>query len=259
MPARSLPLHALRHQAQAVPAGAPQHRAQARVTQQAQRAQEAQEAQEDEACRCAALNTHPERRHEEHPLLSLPSCRLPVTPLHPDRRHHFESILSARIHEAAAAPAPAAACTSWELPPLPHSEILGRACALCRGACCTAAADHANLDVATLQRVRRLHPDWSENDTRQAYLACLPQHSTEGSCIFHAQAGCTLPRELRASACNYLLCDGLRRLRHRIEARATPQSATAVVRSHGYWPGHGDRPSRILEVHFLSGTGAERA
>lgn len=211
----------------------------------------------DEACRRDALRAHPEIDAQAHPLLSLPSCRRETTPLHEDRRRHFESILDARLRAAAADPCPPDPARPAEPPPLPHTDILGHACALCRGACCTSSGDHANLDVATLQRVRREHPHWSDDELRQAYVGRLPERSTERSCIFHGERGCTLTRELRAAACNFLLCDGLQQLRGRIEARGTPQSALAVVRSHGYWPSPGEPPSRIIEVHRLGEDGAE--
>lgn len=83
-------------------------------------------------------------------------------------------------------------------------------CGACGGHCCRLARDHhAFLDEPTLRRLLAGHPELSADELPALYLARLPAQQVENSCAFHGQAGCTLPREMRADLCNRYACDGL--------------------------------------------------
>lgn len=102
----------------------------------------------------------------------------------------------------------------WE----PAAEIesfprLEQACATCRGRCCDAGGDDAFLDEITLIRYRQSNPDMGPEEIVSTYLAHLGEESYEGSCVYHGEFGCYLPRSMRAEICNTFLCTPLGELR----------------------------------------------
>jgi len=86
---------------------------------------------------------------------------------------------------------------------------LDAACATCRGYCCRKGGDSAYIRAETIARVRRLHPDLSEAAITATYLSAVPAVSMVGSCIFHGERGCALPRDFRADICNDYFCPPL--------------------------------------------------
>ncbi len=85
-------------------------------------------------------------------------------------------------------------------------------CAACQGACCHAGGTHAFLTAPRVEEIlaRDRVP---AKDLRRYYEEMLPERSVGGSCVFHTQTGCALPRDRRAYKCNEYECDGLKRAR----------------------------------------------
>jgi hypothetical protein len=95
--------------------------------------------------------------------------------------------------------------------------MVGGSCGTCGGACCTAGGTHAFLKEDSLLRIRAQRAGGAEAaDTpaaiRALYAAALPAEHYHDSCVFHARAGCTLPRGLRSNLCNRYQCGGLTQL-----------------------------------------------
>jgi len=99
----------------------------------------------------------------------------------------------------------------------PHSDggspgaLAASVCAVCEGACCHRAGNHAFLDAAAIARFPGVNGDTDPSSIADTYAAYLPAESFAGSCVYHAAGGCTLPRSLRADICNSYCCSGLRR------------------------------------------------
>ncbi len=115
-------------------------------------------------------------------------------------RHHLASLL-ARLP-----------VFDMESPPRPEPQgfaarVARTACALCRGWCCRNGADDAFLDEPTVARASTTLPD--AEAVIQHYLDRVPAVGYEGSCIFHAERGCTLDRSMRSDVCNAYFCGGL--------------------------------------------------
>ena len=88
--------------------------------------------------------------------------------------------------------------------------LLGQGCATCGGACCTRGGTHAFLSAAALRGTAAEH---TQGDTgtplETLYTRYLPATHYAGSCVFHGERGCTLPRALRSDTCNRYLCGEL--------------------------------------------------
>ena len=83
------------------------------------------------------------------------------------------------------------------------------ACTNCRGRCCLRGGTHAFLTTSELRRQIARQPDLSPDDLIERYMAKIPAVSVEGSCVFHGEKGCVLPREERAAICNWYRCKTL--------------------------------------------------
>ena len=107
----------------------------------------------------------------------------------------------------AAGPGPRAALVPDADAAAPPDPVLAQICAACRGACCHAGGTHAFLDAeriaALVDRMGGVNP------VREAYRRHLPARSVLGSCVFHTEQGCNLPREMRGELCNRYECRGL--------------------------------------------------
>jgi hypothetical protein len=60
------------------------------------------------------------------------------------------------------------------------------------------------------------HPGLDAEEIVDHYLSRLPQQSLRGSCVFHAENGCNLPREMRSDVCNQHLCNSLVQVRNQM-------------------------------------------
>lgn len=172
-------------------------------------------------------------------VVQVPGGETRLGPVPPEQHAALREHLDGLVHRLASEPggaAPAAAVAA-DTSDLPRAADV---CGACGGHCCRLARDHhAFLDEATLRRLLASHPELNADALPDLYLAHLPSRHVEDSCAFHGQAGCTLPREMRADLCNRYACDGL------IEATAwlqQPGPRQVLVMS----PAHGSRRRATL-------------
>lgn len=90
-----------------------------------------------------------------------------------------------------------------------HLAILGNGCAVCRGHCCSQGRGHAFIHVDTILGYMNRNPDQRPRDVLEAYVSRIGRRTYEDSCVYHTEAGCNLPREMRSKVCNGYLCKGL--------------------------------------------------
>ncbi len=101
-------------------------------------------------------------------------------------------------------------------------SILDNACAVCRGSCCAKGEEHAYLRVETILLYMQQHPELEEEQVLDEYVSRLPEKTYEGSCVYHAESGCGLPREMRSESCDSFVCNGLAEIEeHAIETKST--------------------------------------
>jgi hypothetical protein len=101
--------------------------------------------------------------------------------------------------------------------PAPVPEM----CTACHGACCYHGGAHAAfLDEDTIGRFAAGHPALDAGGIVAEYLRHVPDRHFEGSCVYHAERGCTLPRTMRADICNAYECRGLKQAREHAAAGA---------------------------------------
>jgi hypothetical protein len=86
------------------------------------------------------------------------------------------------------------------------ARVATAACTLCKGWCCKNGGDDGFLNEATLTRV---WPAMTVDAIIHMYVERVPDIGYEGSCIFHGEKGCTLPRDFRSNVCNVYFCGGL--------------------------------------------------
>lgn len=94
----------------------------------------------------------------------------------------------------------------------PEQAILGNACAVCRGDCCSQGGDHGFIQVETIIDYMARHPQRRPRDILHDYLSQLGKKTYDGSCVYHTASGCSLPREMRSHICNGFLCKGLNQI-----------------------------------------------
>jgi hypothetical protein len=92
----------------------------------------------------------------------------------------------------------------------PREALAAAVCAVCGGACCHRAGNHAFLDAAVIARFPAVNGIMDPSNIADTYAAHLPARSFAGSCVYHTFAGCGLPRYLRADICNVYRCSGLK-------------------------------------------------
>jgi hypothetical protein len=97
--------------------------------------------------------------------------------------------------------------------PAPPGEVseVATACSLCRGFCCRTGGNEAYLNPKTLARVWSEQAHLAVDDLVAAYLDAVPEFAFAGSCIFHTERGCNLPRALRSNVCHTYECTPLRK------------------------------------------------
>jgi hypothetical protein len=104
------------------------------------------------------------------------------------------------------------------------------ACALCRGWCCKGGGEHGYLDERVMARVRRARPELDARAMIRLYIERVPESGYAGSCIFHAESGCTLDRSLRSDVCNSYFCTGLGNL---VKTGQPPLGALIIATQDG--------------------------
>ena len=127
--------------------------------------------------------------------------------LREQHRQHLLQLATEGATVAAAAPASQAG------PLAPAEDAL---CGWCSGRCCRfGRGGRAYLQAGHLRRWQADHAGSSLQDAVDAYLERLPARHVEDSCVYHAEFGCTLDRNMRSEICNRFACDGLRELQAR--------------------------------------------
>ena len=143
------------------------------------------------------------------PILLVPYVGSPLIPMPESRRQALLEHLDHIIEDAAV--------LDQENEPLPDEvdegepAILNGSCAVCGGACCGNGGEEAYLKANTIRKCLAADPDLDVEALRKRYLSLVPARSHEGSCIYHAETGCTLPRSMRDRTCNSFTCNSRRR------------------------------------------------
>jgi hypothetical protein len=88
-------------------------------------------------------------------------------------------------------------------------DLLGKACASCKGHCCGLGDTHAFQDYWSLKLYLEKYPDLSERQLIEEYSALFPYESYEGACVFQGESGCTLNSDMRSITCHNYQCAGL--------------------------------------------------
>lgn len=110
-----------------------------------------------------------------------------------------------------------------------EGEILIQACSTCKGYCCLGGGNTFGYQDADNMAHYMLSSGVYDTDTIiKQYLAYLSEQSYENSCVYHTEAGCNLPRTMRAEICNKHLCKNLRDIKGTI-FRTNPKSMFIIA------------------------------
>ena len=148
----------------------------------------------------------------------LPCQQRPLRPLPASRQALFREHIERVVREACAVqtePDAADAADAHEPDAMPdeRQRALWSACGVCRGSCCSQGREHAFLDIAAIRRYCTRHPQATADEICRDYLMRLEDPTFEGSCVYHREHGCALPRHLRSDTCNGFECTDLIELR----------------------------------------------
>lgn len=143
----------------------------------------------------------------------LPANTRAMEPVTPALRDRFVASIRRRLVDyplAVAPPEPRAHQDPGGGHALALHALLLQGCATCGGACCTRGGTHAFLSAAGLRGTAEAQTDGDTGAALETlYTAHLPATHYAGSCVFHGERGCTLPRALRSDTCNRYLCGEL--------------------------------------------------
>jgi hypothetical protein len=179
-------------------------------------------------------------RPASYPLAVIPSLTAPLVNLAERRRRAFRDRLMELIAEASKhrntptqpTPLSQAICKTDAPPPAEVHALLGAACATCRGHCCATGGVHAYLSVDTIRRFMDANPHLRPRDVLEAYLSRLPNKSLEGSCVYHTNEGCALPREMRSDISLHYFCEPLWELQRTLAEAEERKSFVAAADDH---------------------------
>lgn len=126
------------------------------------------------------------------------------------------------------ADAPATPPVHGGAPDDPAADAVGgHLCALCRGRCCRFGLHgKAFIEAHQLRGWLAQRPGAAWVDAVDHWLGHVAPVHLHSSCLFHAEDGCTLPRERRSDVCNQFACDPLQQLRD--IATAEPDAVVVV-------------------------------
>ena len=91
--------------------------------------------------------------------------------------------------------------------------FLGQACATCQGYCCLSGRHLAYLDEGMMSRYLAERTGIEPTEVLLDFLSHVPENTSKGSCVYHGEGGCGLPRQIRSSICNGFECAELDWLR----------------------------------------------
>jgi hypothetical protein len=172
------------------------------------RCKEQQLQEQLEAYRKGAAQRVNEPAPERFSIVVVPHRESSIVPIEPERRRTLED----RLTELAAECAGKRAATAR--PPAEAPVPVPAVCSSCHGACCYHGGQHAAfLDEDTIGAYAAEHPGLTANEITAAYLQHVPDLHFAGSCVFHTNRGCNLPRSMRAPICNLYECRGLKMAR----------------------------------------------
>jgi hypothetical protein len=160
-----------------------------------------------------------------------------LVPVEPERRRALDDRLSELAAICAGQHATPAQVRNDAPQPVPV------VCESCQGACCYLGGNHAAfLDEEAIGAFAAHHPDLTADEIRAAYLRHVPEVHFAGSCVFHTDRGCNLPRMMRAPICNHYECRGLKSARERAQGS---HPALFIVARHD---------NAIVRGEFVDGT-----
>ena len=153
------------------------------------------------------------RRKREAPLtlqVEVPYRDAPLAAIGRDRVRALKRHLIEALRDLRSAKKPEKLIQKETVPPTGFAAAVTAAgCTHCQGFCCRNGGNEAYIDVRTMARVRKAHPDLDAAGILRLYTSVVPQQAVTESCIFHGERGCTLARSLRAELCNSYWCTGL--------------------------------------------------
>ena len=175
--------------------------------------------------RSAAQRGIPREERDTYRMAVLPHNRARPRKLSLERRAKFESNLRRNIEKARTRladgeePTPVTKLYSADdgrsdAEREAERRLLGAGCAMCRGHCCTAGADHAFNDSDTMMRYLQRFPDHDDETIVYRYLSHIAARTLSPGCIYQHEHGCTLPRDLRADICNRFYCSDINAVRN---------------------------------------------
>ena len=147
-------------------------------------------------------------------IVLLPANTRKLTPLADDRKLAFLQHLEILFKEVTQSRPSTLKCYTTKLDaPLPKHEqdLLGKACATCKGSCCRLGKEHAFQDHASLDYFLAKQPtQFHLKDILDLYESYFPETSYSNACVFQGNQGCTLPSDLRSFTCKNYRCDSLK-------------------------------------------------
>jgi len=155
-----------------------------------------------------------------------------------ERRQAFRSNIESLVNELVSRldgsegptgePPASPGTTAQTAAPAKRDRLTAAVCAECRGFCCGGGNTRAYLRVDTLRKLIERRPDLHLEQLPEVYTECLPERSYSGSCVFHSERGCALPREMRSDTCNDYFCKGQKDLRAAMENGAPARAFVAI-------------------------------
>jgi len=190
-----------------------------------------------EAFRDESARSIDEPEPKRYSIVVIPHRTSELVPVEPERLRAIEDRLSTL--SAACADQPAAPAGPDDAP-----QAVPAVCSSCQGACCYHGGDHAAfLDEETIGAFAARHPHLTADEISTTYLRYVPDRHFAGSCVFHTERGCNLPRTMRAAICNRYECRGLKTAR---ELGQGPHPALFIVARHD---------NAIVRGEFVDGSG----
>lgn len=110
------------------------------------------------------------------------------------------------------------------------NKLLSALCTACAGNCCSRGLKNfAYLNTADLRSVQMSHPELSDDDVVDHYIAQLPDKHADTGCLYQGKRGCALPRDMRSFTCNNYLCSHAQRAADRGFAMTSQNEPVLIV------------------------------